>query len=170
MATSHPTGGHVKRFELRLESHLPAAQAWARILNLRAHDRLIPFTHIVEGIASADELRPGHRFVACTMIDGVRFRGRRLGFFDVMTIEEISPPSADAPGHARIVKSGKLIRGSVEVTVSPSRAGASTAAGASTILWAQEFGLARFPRVIGAIAQQVAPVAYRSMLKRLLRG
>ena len=153
----------MKRFELLLDTPLPAAEAWARILDLRAHDRLIPFTHIIEGLASADELRPGHRFVACTKIRGVGFRGRLLGFNDVMTIEELERPTGASAGHARIVKSGKLIRGAVTVAVSPRGSG-------STVRWSQDFGLARFGALVGLAASWVAPLAYRATLRRLLRG
>ncbi|WP_422934326.1 hypothetical protein [Sinomonas sp. P47F7] len=156
-------GERLRRFEFRLDTPLSPPAAWARILDLRAHDRLIPFTHITEGMAAADELRPGHRFVACTMLGGVGFRGRRLGFDDVMTVEEIVPPAAAQEGHARIVKSGKLIAGGVMVSVTPRASG-------STVRWVQDFGLARFPDAVGRAASWVAPFAYRATLKRLLRG
>jgi hypothetical protein len=103
------------------------------------------------------------------MVRGVGFRGRRLGFGrplgfdDVMTIEEIEPPSPPEAGHARIVKSGKLIRGAVTLTVSPRGLG-------SAILWRQDFGLARFPAAVGLAAARIAPLAYRATLRRLLRG
>ncbi|WP_415854271.1 hypothetical protein [Sinomonas sp. G460-2] len=153
----------LRRFEFRLDTPLAPLTAWARILDLRAHDRLIPFTHITEGMVAADELRPGHRFVACTMLGGVGFRGRRLGFNDVMTVEEIEPPTGATGGHARIVKSGKLIAGGVMVSVTPRASG-------STVRWVQDFGLARFPAAVGRAASWIAPFAYRSALRRLLRG
>lgn len=153
----------LRRFEFRLDTPLPPHEAWARILDLRAHDRLIPFTHITEGMVPAAELRPGHRFVACTMLPGVGFRGRRLGFNDVMTVEEVEPPTSAAEGHARIAKSGKLIHGGVMVSVTPRASG-------STVRWVQDFGLARFPAAVGRAAAWIAPRAYRSALRRLLRG
>ncbi|KHL04028.1 hypothetical protein [Sinomonas humi] len=167
--------GRLRHFELRLETPLPAPIAWARILDLRAHDRLIPFTHIIEGLASADELRPGHRFVACTLLTRVGFRGRLLGFNDVMTFEEIEPPEEAHAGHARIVKSGKLVRGSIEVTVSPGRGDGAgrnenRPTPGSTVRWSQDFGLARFPGIVGLAAFAVAGPAYWVTLKRLLRG
>lgn len=146
----------LRRFELTLETPLPATEAWARVLDLRAHDRLIPFTHITQGLASADELHPGHLFTACTMLG-------RVGFNDVMTVEAIAPPAGASPGRARIVKSGRLVLGSIDVTVSAHDGG-------STVRWVQDFGLGRFVRPVGWAAAVAAPVLYRTMLRRLLRA
>ncbi|WP_138444385.1 hypothetical protein [Sinomonas susongensis] len=164
----------LRRFELVLSSSLAADEAWSRILDLRAHDRLVPFTHITRGMVPAAELRPGHEFVACTMVGRVGFRGRRLGFDDVMTFEDVERPDGERPGRARIVKSGKLVRGRIEVTVSPGRAGGAgraerTTAG-STVRWVQDFGLARFPAVVGLAAFAIARIGYPATLRRLLRG
>ncbi|MEA5453980.1 hypothetical protein SPF06_04515 [Sinomonas sp. JGH33] len=166
MATSRPTRGHLTRFELKLKTPLPPPEAWARILDLRAHDRLIPFTHITHGMAPAEELQPGHRFVACTTLG-------RVGFNDIMTVEEISPPAPGSPGHVFIVKSGKLIRGFVDLTVEYGRTvghGREGTSDGATVRWVQEFGLGRFPAAVGLVASWIAPVAYRAMLHRLLRG
>lgn len=151
--------GRVRRFEIVLESPLPAPEAWARILDLRAHDRLVPFTHITQGAVAASEVRPGHRFVACTMV-------RRAGFNDVMTFEELTPPTTTAPGHASIAKSGRLILGSIDLTVNPGRQ--RTTAG-STVRWTQDFGLGRFPAPVRFAAFVAARLGYRAMLGRLLR-
>lgn len=158
-----------------LGSPLPADETWSRILDLRAHDRLVPFTRITRGMVPAAELRPGHEFVACTMVGRLGFRGRRLGFNDVMTFEDVEPPDGDRPGRARIVKSGKLVRGSIEVTVSPGRAGgggrgAKRTTTGSTVRWIQDFGLARFPAVVGLAAFALARIGYPATLRRLLRG
>ena len=146
----------LRHFDLRIESPLPAREAWARILDLRAHDRLIPFTRITQGLASADELHAGHLFTACTMVG-------RVGFNDVMVVESISPPSDGTPGRARIAKTGRLVLGSIDVTVSAHDGG-------STVRWEQDFGVGRFGRPVGWVAGLVAPRLYRTMLKRLLRG
>jgi hypothetical protein len=168
----------LRRFELVLWSPLPTGEAWSRVLDLRAHDRLVPFTRITRGMVAASELRPGHEFVACTMLGRLGFRGRRLGFDDVMTVEDIEPPDGGRAGRARIVKSGKLVRGSIDVTVSPGRAsggrgvsrlGKRTTTG-STIRWRQDFGLARFPAVVGLAAFAVARLGYPATIRRLLRG
>ncbi|MDQ4491542.1 hypothetical protein RBS60_15175, partial [Sinomonas sp. ASV486] len=120
------------------------------------HDRLIPFTRITQGLASAEELHPGHLFTACTMLG-------RVGFNDVMTVEYISPPAGASPGRARIVKSGRLVLGSIDVTVTAHDGG-------STVRWVQHFGLGRFVRPVRWAASAVVPFLYRTMLSRLLRG
>lgn len=125
-------------------------------MDLRAHDRLIPFTRIRQGMVPADELRPGHRFIACTMLG-------RVGFDDHMTVEEIEPPMGTSPGRARIAKTGRLVLGTVALTVAAHDGG-------STVRWSQDFGLARFGRVAAWAAGLAAPFLYRSTLKRLLRG
>ena len=94
----------LRHFELTLEVPLRASEAWERVLDLRGHDRFIPFTRITQGLATAGELHPGHLFTARTMVGPV-------GFDDVMTVESISPPTASAPGRARIVKGGPLVLG-----------------------------------------------------------
>lgn len=146
----------LRHFDLRLTSALPPAAAWARVLDLRAHDRLIPFTRVTAGLAPAAELRPGHRFTACTMFG-------RVGFDDSMVIESISAPSGTAPGHARIVKTGRFVLGAVELTVSAHDGG-------STLRWSQDFALGRLARPVRWAAALVAPVFYRATLRRLLRG
>ena len=145
----------MKAFQIRIRTPLPAPEAWARILDLRAHDRLVPFTHVTQGAVAASELRPGHRFVACTML------GHR-GFNDVMTFEELAPPTTSQPGHASIAKSGRFVLGSVAVTVSPHDGG-------SEVRWSQEFALSGFPELLNTLAAFGARLGYRAVLKRLLR-
>ncbi|BCT77604.1 hypothetical protein SCMU_34460 [Sinomonas cyclohexanicum] len=146
----------LRHFVVNLETPLPAIEAWARVLDLRAHDRFIPFTRVTSGLASAAELRPGHRFTACTMFG-------RVGFDDEMVIESIAPPSGTSPGHARIVKTGRFVLGAVELTV-------SVHDGGSSLRWSQDFALGRLARPVRWAAGLVAPVLYRTMLRRLLRG
>jgi hypothetical protein len=145
----------LRHFEIVLEVPLPVSEAWERLLDLRAHNRFIPFTRITQGLATADELHPGHIFTACTMIG-------RMGFNDVMTVESISPPAGAAPGRARIVKSGPLVLGAVDLTVSAHDGG-------STVRWSQDFGVGRFAPTASWVAGTMAPLLYRPLLKRLLR-
>lgn len=146
----------LRRFEISLGAPCPPSEAWARVLDLRAHDRLVPFTRITEGMVSAAELRPGHRFVACTMVG-------RYGFDDVMVVESVEPPSGVRPGHARIVKGGKLVRGAIELTVSAHDGGAA-------VRWQQDFGVGRLGGPLLAAAVLGARLGYRTVLRRLLRG
>ncbi|GHG51471.1 hypothetical protein GCM10012320_20780 [Sinomonas cellulolyticus] len=146
----------MRHYTISLTSPLAPAEAWARVLDLRVHDRVIPFTRITSGLASADELRPGHEFTACTMVG-------RVGFDDVMRVESLTPPSGATAGHARIVKTGRLVLGAVELTVSAHDGG-------STVRWEQDFGLGRLVRPARWAAELAAPLLYGTTLRRLLRG
>jgi hypothetical protein len=115
----------------------------------------VPFTHVTQGAVAASELRPGHRFVACTML------GHR-GFNDVMTFAELVPPTSTQPGHASIAKSGRFVLGSVALSVTPHDGG-------SEVRWDQEFGLARVPEPLNAVAAWGARAGYSLVLRRLLR-
>jgi hypothetical protein len=150
----------VRAFQIRIRTPLAAPEAWSRILDLRAHDRLVPFTHVTQGAVAASELRPGHRFVACTMVGHPRFR--RVGFNDVMTFEELVPPTASRSGHASIAKSGRFVLGSVAVTVTPHDGG-------SEVRWSQEFALSGLPELLNAVAAWGARAGYSLVLRRLLR-
>lgn len=145
----------MRHFEIVITTPLSPREAWARVLDLRGHDRFIPFTRITQGLATADELHPGHLFTGRTAVGP-------LGFDDVMTVESITPPTGSAPGRARIVKGGPLVLGAVDLTVSAHDGG-------STVRWSQNLGVARLGRGGSWVAGAVAPLLYRPLLKRLLR-
>jgi hypothetical protein len=145
----------MRHFEITITTRLSPREAWARVLDLRGHDRFIPFTRITQGLATASELHPGHLFTARTAVGPV-------GFDDVMTVESITPPTGSAPGKARIVKGGPLVLGAVDLTVSAHDGG-------STVRWSQDVGVARLGRAGSWAAAAVAPLLYRPLLKRLLR-
>ena len=144
------------RFAITLESRLPASAAWDRVLDLRAHSRVAPLTSMTSGAVAARDLRAGHRFVARTGLGPI-------GFDDVMTVAEIAPPAVGAPGRARIVKSGRVIRGQVVVTVAPHDGG-------SSVRWEQDFSLGRLGGPLGRLAAGAARFAYGFALRRLLAG
>jgi hypothetical protein len=145
----------MRHFDIVITTPLSPGEAWARVLDLRGHDRFIPFTRITEGLATADELHPGHLFTGRTAVGPV-------GFDDAMTIESITPPTEAAPGRARIVKGGPLVLGAVDLTVTAHDGG-------STVRWSQDLGVARLGRAASWVAGAVAPLLYRPLLKRLLR-
>src|SRR4051812_42117897 len=97
-------------FEVHLGSTLPAPEVWRRVLDLRGHTAVIPFTTVTGTAMTADELVAGSRFVARTGLGP-------LGFDDIMVVDEISPPTADRAGEARIHKEGRLVRGSIDLVV-----------------------------------------------------
>lgn len=142
------------RFRVRVETALPAEEAWRRVLDLRAHDELIPLTRVTSGLVAADDLRPGSRFVARTALGPV-------GFDDRMVVDEITPPVGLEPGLARIRKEGRVIRGSIELRLAPLPSG-------SVVDWQQEIGVWGVPRALGWLTAGASRAAYGMALRRLL--
>lgn len=90
-------------FAVELGCDCSPGEALRRVLDFRAHTRLIPLT-VVEPAVRFDELHAGFRFVARTGMGPVALD-------DVMLVEEIDGSSA------RIVKQGRVTRGTHGVTV-----------------------------------------------------
>lgn len=145
----------VALFTIRLETPLPAAIAWQRILDIHAHGEVVPFTRMRGDAMYAAELVPGSRFVA-------RTGAGPLGFDDAMVVDEITPPTDVQPGVARIRKEGNVVRGWIELTVTP------RAHGGSIVEWVQQISVWGVPGVAGPVTAAVARAAYGQALKRLL--
>jgi hypothetical protein len=142
-------------FDVHIETHLPAAEAWRRVLDLRAHSAVIPLTTVTGAQLEAAALVPGSRFVARTALGPV-------GFDDVMVVDSIEQPTDGSGGRARIHKEGKLIRGTIDFRVTPQGA-------ASTVDWAQQIRVRWVPRVADPLVARVARTAYGRALAELLR-
>lgn len=143
------------RFTIRIDTPLPAIEAWARVLDLRAHGEVIPFTSVPGAAPGAAELVSGTHFVA-------RTAWGPIGFDDRMVVDDITPPTSTAPGRARIRKEGNVVRGWVEVTVTPD------GPAASTLDWVQEISVRGVPRALGMVTAAVGRAAYGLTLRRLL--
>ncbi|MDV3222157.1 SRPBCC family protein [Intrasporangium sp.] len=141
-------------FHVQVPSALPAPEAWRRVLDLRRHDRLIPLTRITSGMVAADELGPGSCFVARTGLGP-------LGFDDRMVVDEITPPGDQEAGLARIRKEGRVVRGSIELRVTPLGAG-------SVVDWRQEIEVWGVPRALGWFTARAGRAAYGLALRRFL--
>jgi hypothetical protein len=141
-------------FTVHLDSTLPAPEAWRRVLDLDAHTAVIPLTTVTGEAMSAEELVPGSRFVARTAVGPV-------GFDDVMLVESITQPDADQAGTAWIQKEGSVVRGSIDLRITPAGAG-------STVEWSQQIGVLGVPRFLDPVVARVAKAAYGSTLRRLL--
>ena len=137
-------------FVVELTADCAPGEALRRLLDLRAHSRLIPLTRVSPAV-SADELTAGSRFVGRTAVG-------RFGFDDAMRIEALSfaPDAA-----ATIVKLGRVIRGVVQVTAVPTDTG-------SGVRWEQSVHLPWLPGVLQPAAARVLRVGYRRVLARLL--
>ena len=151
--------GAVVTFRLAIDSDQPASEAWRRVLDLRAHTRVIPLTTVTGDALSADALVAGSRFVGRT---GLGHRGP-FGFEDPMVVDEITPPSGPSAGVARIRKEGNVIRGSITLRVSPSPGG-------STVDWQQDIRVRGVPGMLDGLVVAVARLSYAVAIRRLLAG
>ena len=141
-------------FEVQIDTRRSPGDAWNRVLDLRLHDLLIPFTRITSGKVPAAELGSGSAFAARTGLGP-------LGFDDPMVVEELVRPSGGSAGLARIRKHGKVIRGSIELRITPQPGG-------SRVKWNQEITAWGIPRALGWMTARVSRAAYGMALRRLL--
>lgn len=148
------------RFTVRLDAPIPPAEAWRRVWNLDAHSRLIPLTTLRGDGTGGASLRAGSRFVARTALGPV-------GLDDVMEVRHFEAPDAGSGrGRASVVKTGRVIGGSIDAHVTPGhrrgRAGAH-------LEWTQDITLRGLPAAADPVVAAIAKVAYGSVLRRLLR-
>ncbi|GAA2740542.1 SRPBCC family protein [Terrabacter aerolatus] len=141
-------------FEVHLAPPLSAPEAWRRILDLTAHTAVIPLTTVTGDAMTAADLVDGSRFVARTAVGPI-------GFDDVMVVDSIVAPTTTSAGHARIRKEGKVVRGSIDLVVTPTAAG-------SSVRWTQQIGVRGVPAILDPLVSRVAGAAYGSTLRRLL--
>lgn len=142
-------------FTVRIDTPLPAPVAWERILDVHRHGEVVPFTTVRGDALYAAELVPGSRFVARTGLGP-------LGFDDAMVVDEITTPTEESAGLARIRKEGKVVRGWIELTVMP------RPPGGSMVEWVQQISVLGVPEVASPVAAAVAKAAYSRALRRLL--
>ncbi|TQM65102.1 carbon monoxide dehydrogenase subunit G [Humibacillus xanthopallidus] len=142
-------------FDVHLETDLPPAEAWRRVLDLRAHSEVIPLTTVTGDHLEAAALAPGSRFVARTALGPI-------GFDDVMVIDSIEQPVDGSGARARIHKEGKLIGGTIDFRVTPTTSG-------STVDWVQQISVRGVPRAADPVVARVARTAYGKALRDLLR-
>lgn len=140
------------RFVKRLHSDAPAGVAFAGVLDPAAQSEIIPFT--VVAATDGRPLRAGSEFVGVTRLGPLRLD-------DPMRVVELSPPADGRPGHCRIVKTGRIVRGWVELT-------ARDVPGGSELVWTQEIGIAPLPGVADPVVGLVAGLGYGWALRRLL--
>lgn len=146
------------RFELTLQVPLSPEETWARIVDVTAHGRVVPFTTGV-GPAPVDVVT-GSRLIARTALGPI-------GFDDVMTVSSCEPAR-----YVQFVKVGKVLGGRIAVEW----ASVDGAWGESThVRWQQtvEFPWARrlpnaLARTAAAIGAPALALGYRHYLPRVL--
>lgn len=122
-------------------SSLPPEQALARVLDLDRHRP--PFTTL----RWQRPLRPGSTVVARTSLGP-------LGFDDTMVVRELGAR------HARLEKTGRVVRGTTTIDVAP------VPGGGSQVTWRQELSVTGMP---WALPVRVAGrIFYRGLLRRSL--
>ncbi|MDM8083343.1 SRPBCC family protein [Cellulomonas cellasea] len=128
---------------------LPAAEAFALLVDLRHHVRWIPMTRV--------EVPPGPPRVGAhvTAVSGPLARRGAPGLVDRMRIDRLDPPDAatGSPGVAVLTKLGPILRGSARIVV------AAAGPGHSRVTWSERVWLAG----LVPAAALVAPVL-RGML------
>ena len=142
------------RFTVTIDSDLAAPEAWRRLLDLRAHSVVIPLTTVTGDATAASDLVVGSRFVARTGLGPV-------GFDDEMVVESIVAPTATTAGNARIRKEGNVVRGRIDVRVTPTASG-------SVVVWSQRIGVRGVPAALDPVVAKLAGAAYGSTIRRLL--
>jgi len=100
----------VARFTATVDVAAPARQAWAALVDWPAHGRWVPFTRV--RVLTDSGAGVGARFCGRTGIGPVAFD-------DPMEVTRWEPPHGAAAGHCRVVKQGRLVRGSAWFDVVP---------------------------------------------------
>jgi len=118
-------------------------QVWERLWDLRRHTATVPLTTV-----SGGPLGPGARFTGRTAVGPV-------GLDDVMVVRAWDPPR-----HAAVAKVGRVLHGSIEVTLEP-------VADGTLLRWHQHYGAALVPGRLAALARPVVRAAYLSALRRI---
>ncbi|WP_334139278.1 hypothetical protein [Corynebacterium variabile] len=176
------------RFTVRLDTPVPPAEAWRRVWNLDAHTRFIPLTTLREDGTGGTSLQAGSRFVARTALGP-------LHVDDVMEVRRFDAPGADGggpaagrrgsndsagaagssstaggEGRAVVVKTGRLIGGQIDATVSPITGSGDGGEAGSRLEWTQDLTLRGVPALADPLVAAVGRLAYGTVLRRLLRS
>jgi hypothetical protein len=142
----------VAEFAVTAESPLPPRQAWDKLTDWPRHGRHVPFTRM--RVSTPPPNGVGTVFVARTALGP-------LGFDDPMQIVHWQPPGADAGGHCRIEKRGRVMLGWAELSVVPSGQG-------SRATWREDAAPNHLPRFLHPIAALSARLLFGRVLRRLL--
>ncbi len=132
----------------------PPGQVWAALTRFPAYGSALPLTTV-----RTDPGRPrlGWSFTGLTGLGPLRFA-------DSMLLTAWEPPCSDRPGgRFRVVKTGRLLDGWAEATVTPAATG-------SLVTWTEEILLRPWPfrRVSGPLLAPLTARLFGRALDRLL--
>lgn len=149
----------------RIERHtaLPAEEAWRRITDWPAHGRRVPLTRVV--VETPGPSGTGTVFVARTGLGPARFD-------DPMEIVRWEPPAPGRPGHCRLEKRGRMIRGwaEIEVTAEADAGSGPGVEGRTLVCWAEELRVSFLPRFLDRVTARTGRVVFGRVVDGLLRG
>ncbi len=142
-------------FEIRATSARPATDCFAHLVDWDVHSAAIPLTRLSHSGAP----RVGQEFVARTGLGPI-------GFDDPMRVELLRPPAGDDPGDlpgvVEVTKSGRVVGGRVQWSVTPTAEG-------SEVAWRQVLTIPWLPRWADPVVGLVGRAAYATGLRRLVR-
>ncbi|TDT31235.1 SRPBCC family protein [Naumannella halotolerans] len=141
-------------FRRLIRSDLPPATVFAAVLDLQGHTEVVPFTQ-----SSTTDGRPvgeNSELLGLTRIGPLTVR-------DTMTVIEFRPPGDGRAGYCLLVKTGRVVLGWIELSVSDS------GLGGSVLRWEQEISISHLPRLFDPLLGPVAGLGYGFALHRLLR-
>jgi hypothetical protein len=128
-------------------------EVWALVTDWPAHGRWIPFT-----VVTIDDDSPSSSGL------GTQFTGRTalgpVGFDDPMTVTEWQPPDGSSAGHCRLVKRGRWIVGSAEISVSPRPDGCR-------LVWTEDVSPRWTPKFADPLVSMVGRVLFDGTLRKL---
>lgn len=142
-------------FTVRRAVAAPAAQVWDILVDWPSHGRWVPFTTVTTTSASATGV-------------GASFVGRSgigpIGFDDPMVVTQWQPPGDDAaPGLCRIAKTGRIVLGDAEFSVTP------LGPARCEVLWSENIeivGVRRLP-LAGRLNDLIGRLTFAAVIKKM---
>ncbi len=141
-------------FTVRRAVAAPAAEVWAILVDWPSHGRWVPFTTVTTTSASPTGV-------------GASFVGRSglgpIGFDDPMVVTSWQPPDDGAPGLCRIRKTGRIVLGDAEFSVTP------LGPARCEVLWSESIeiaGVRRLP-LAGRLNDLVGRLTFAAVIKKM---
>ncbi len=136
-------------FEIRRDTRLSPAQAWARITDWPSHGRYVPLTRIT--------VEPPPPSGVGTVVTARTGRGR-IGFDDPMHVVEWDPPR-----RCRLEKRGATVLGWAEICVEATDSG-------SRVTWREDATPARLPAFTAGLVAACGRLLFGRVMRKVLAG
>ncbi|MEV7286275.1 SRPBCC family protein [Streptomyces sp. NPDC093252] len=143
-------------FQLERTAPLSLAEAWHRLTDWPRHGAAVPLTRV--SVRTGAPTREGTVVVARSGIGP-------FGFDDAMEITRWQPPDpgTDTPGHCRLDKRGRVVRGWAEIEVRPGPGGRTR------VIWREHLGVRFLPGLFDPLLERTARAVFGRAVNRLLR-